>query len=195
MIKIIVFGEDFAHEVFLRILLQRLAVEHGLEVAIQVRSATGGHGRMMRELREYLGDLHRARTPLPDLFVVVRDANCVGYAERAKEIHAAVEAYQGQTALAIPDPHIERWLLIDPRAFKDVLGKGCAPPDMKCDRDRYKQLLVDAIRVAGVDPPLGGVEYTEEIVQAMNLSRAGGSDPSFAHLLRDLRAAFHQWQS
>ena len=149
---------------------------------------------MIQELKQYLAELRRGRAPLPDLFVVARDANCIGYADRVKEINAVVNDYQGFIGLAVPDPHMERWLLIDSHAFKEVLGKGCQAPDSKCDRDRYKQLLADAVRTAGVDPPLGGVEYAEEIIRAMDLDRASGNDVSFAHLLRDLRSAFHRWE-
>ena len=188
------FGEDYAHEVVLHTLLNRLAADHGVSVEIHVRSATGGHGRMIQELKQYLAELRRGRAPLPDLFVVARDANCIGYADRVKEINAVVNDYQGFIGLAVPDPHMERWLLIDSHAFKEVLGKGCQAPDSKCDRDRYKQLLADAVRTAGVDPPLGGVEYAEEIIRAMDLDRASGNDVSFAHLLRDLRSAFHRWE-
>ena len=32
-----------------------------------------------------------------------------------------------------------------------------------------KRLLLEAVRTAGVTPPLGGIEYTEELVNAMDL--------------------------
>lgn len=86
MPEILVFGEDYAHEVVLRTLLERLAAEHGIPVSIEVRSSIRGHGRMMRELKEFLKELKHHRAPRPDLFVVARDGNCLGYAERAKEI-------------------------------------------------------------------------------------------------------------
>ena len=41
--------------------------------------------------------------------------------------------------LAPPDPHVERWLLLDGAAYKAVFGKGCDTPDLKCDRNHYKQ--------------------------------------------------------
>jgi hypothetical protein len=55
----------------------------------------------------------------------------------------------------VPDPHIERWLLLDSQAFKEVLHRGCSAPDQKCDRDRYKLLLDEAVRAAEVEPLLG----------------------------------------
>jgi hypothetical protein len=61
--------------------------------------------------------------------------------------------------VAVPDPHIERWLLLDGAAFKAVFGEGCDAPDLKCSRDRYKSRLIEAIRGTGVTPNLGGLEF------------------------------------
>jgi hypothetical protein len=194
MISVTVFGEDYAHEIVLRTLVQRLAEEHNLPVGIHVRSAAGGHGRMLRELGQYVKELERGKTSLPDLFIVARDANCEGYAQRVKEIQAVLGGYAGPVVQAVPDPHIERWLLLDSQAFKAVLGHGCKAPDQKCDRDRYKKLLDLAVRGAGVEPLLGGVEFAEDIIRAMDPDRAHRADASFGHLLSDLRAVFRQWK-
>jgi hypothetical protein len=195
MRRVLLFGEDHAHEVVLTTLLERLAAEEAVAVSVEVRSATGGHGRVTREVKEFVRELRRDRTALPDLFVVARDANCEGYSARVKEITDAVTGYQGQMVLAVPDPHVERWLLLDSRAFREVLGHGCRPPDQKCDRDRYKRLLDEAVRAAGIEPLLGGVEFAEDILRLMNLDRAGTADASFGHLLRDLRSALRQWKT
>ena len=74
--------------------------------------------------------------------------------------------------LAIPDPHVERWLLLDGAAFKSVFGRGCDAPDRKCDRGRYKRRLAESIVAAGVTPILGGIEFAEDIVQCMDIERA-----------------------
>ena len=194
MRNVLVFGEDYGHEVVLRTLLDRLAAEYRVPLKVQVRSAVGGHGRMIRELTAFLSELQRGQAALPDLFVVARDANCLGYAKRVKEITAAVKEYQGFLVLAVPDPHVERWLLIDSQAFRQVLGQGCQAPDQKCDRDRYKRLLDTAVRTAGLEPLLGGMEFAEDILSVMNLSRAERADASFAHLLGDLGNAFQRWK-
>jgi hypothetical protein len=195
MCKILVFGEDYGHEVVLQTLIGRLAHESHLQVEIRVLSATGGHGKMMHELKEYMGEIKQGAVALPDLFVVGRDANCRGYAERCKEIQEIAASYGGMVVPAVPDPHVERWLLIDSKAFAQVLGKGCQAPNQKCDRDRYKLLLNTAVREAGVEPLLGGIEFAEDIILNMNLDRAAKADNSFAHVLRDLRAAFTRWRS
>ncbi len=92
--------------------------------------------------------------------------------------------------LAIPDPHIERWLLLDGAAFKTVFGTGCNAPDLKCGRNHYKRQLIDAIQTAGFTPLLGGIEYAQEIVQNMDLDRIACLDKSFDRFVSDLRSAF-----
>ena len=95
----------------------------------------------------------------------------------------------------MPDPHIERWLLLDSGAFKKVLGKGCSAPDQKCNRDLYKQRYAQSIYAAGLTPLFGGLEHAPNIVSEMNLARAASRDKSFRHFLRDLRAALKAWQA
>lgn len=97
--------------------------------------------------------------------------------------------------LAVPDPHIERWLLLDGAAFKAVFGKGCGAPDQKCERDRYKQLLIRAISATGVEPSLGGIEFAEDLVRNMDIDRAAHADRSLERFVNELRAVFHGWQS
>jgi len=95
---------------------------------------------------------------------------------------------------AVPDPHVERWLLLDGAAFKTVFGKGCNAPDLKCDRDRYKERLMKAIHDTGVTPSLGGIEFAENIVREMDIQRAS-RDPSFKDFVDELRSRFHGWRA
>jgi hypothetical protein len=74
---------------------------------------------------------------------VATDANCRGYGERKRETDGAVGDLKDWVVCAVPDR-----LLIDSAAFKAAPGRGCSAPDMKCDRDRYKQRLVDALVAA-----------------------------------------------
>lgn len=198
MREIALFVEDFGHEEFLNALLQRVAEEHGIEVHIKAYSVRHGHGKVITELKKYLRDLRRHKANLLDLVVVATDANCKGLNERQKEIiHAATRddvAIPIRMIYAIPDPHIERWLLIDSAAFKEVFGKGCRAPDQKCEKNRYKQLLLNAIREAGITPPLGGLEYSSDIVKALDLKRMEQADESLGKFLKDLQALFRSWQ-
>ena len=143
MREIALFVEDFAHQQVIGALVQRLAKEYGIDVRLDWRSAIRGHGRVVQEFNGYLRDLAR-QGHRPDLIIVATDANCSGLNERAREI--GNPDAPASVVLAVPDPHIERWLLLDGAAFRDVFGKGCDAPDRKCDRDRYKQRLVEAIR-------------------------------------------------
>lgn len=189
MHEALLFGEDHGHDVVLSALLTRLAAEEGIKLKLRSRSVVGGHGRALHELKSFLKELRCGEASLPDLLIVALDANCRGYAERCKEIAAAVADYPGRWVPAVPDPHVERWLLLDGRAFRSILGLGCQAPDQKCDRDRYKLLLSEAVRSADIVPLLGGIEYGEDILKVMDLNRACRVDTSFAHAVRNLRAA------
>ncbi|MGZ8247785.1 hypothetical protein, partial [Methylomagnum sp.] len=97
--------------------------------------------------------------------------------------------------IATPNPHIERWFLLDSKAFRTVFGRGCDAPDHKCERSRYKKLLIDAIRNAtGFVPDLGGIEYSDKLVQHMDLEWLARTDDSLGRLLADLRGAFQNWR-
>ncbi len=193
MREIALFVEDFAHEQFLRALLGRLSAEHGLAIAMKFASARRGHGAVIRELRQYLRDLERGRLHLPDLIIVATDANCSGFMDRLREIREVTGQLSDRIVCAIPVPHIERWLMADSLAFKAVFGRGCNPPDQKCERGRYKRLLIEAIRAAGAVPNLGGIEFSGDIIDHMDLGRAAQLDESFGRLIDDLRAVFRRW--
>lgn len=195
MHEIAIFVEDFAHEQFLATLIHRLAEEVGIAVKLEWRNTRHGHGAVVRELKQFLRDLQRGHGGFPDLVVVATDANCKGFTERRNELYSSVSGVAAHLIFAIPDPHIERWLLLDSAAFKSVFGRGCDAPDQKCERARYKKKLVDSIRDSGVVPSLGGIEFAEDIINAMDLDRACDADPSLGRLVGDLRSVFKQWKT
>lgn len=81
-----------------------------------------------------MSDLQRDIEEKPDLLIVARDANCKGVSQRERELRQEADKFETlkeSIIYAIPDPHIELWLLLDSAAFKAVLGKGCAAPDQK----------------------------------------------------------------
>lgn len=195
MYNIVLFTEDYGHEEFVTALIERLSRENGIPVKLIPRSVRGGYGKVVFEFSAYLHDLDREREALPDLLIVATDANCNGYRKRRRALEEINDKFNDFTTYAIPDPHIERWLLLDSSAFKTALGKGCDKPDLKCSRDRYKQLLLKAMQSAGVVPPLGGIEYAEDIVNAMDLQRMEGANASFGKFLKELRSRFKEWTS
>lgn len=195
MHEIAVFVEDFAHEQFLSTLIHRLAEEFEISVKLEWRNTRRGHGAVVRELKLFLRDLQLGRGGFPDLVVVATDANCKGFNERRNEMTDSLGKVSARIIYAIPDPHIERWLLLDSAAFKMVFGRGCDAPDQKCERARYKKMLIDSIRKSGVVPSLGGIEFADDIVKAMDLDSACGADVSLGRLVDDLRSIFKEWQA
>ena len=192
MREIALFAEDYAHQLVIGALVSRVAGEYNIDVRLDWRSAVGGYGRVITEYNNYIRDLIRQGNPRPDVIVVATDANCKGLNERTREI---IDRGELATMIhAIPDPHIERWLLLDGSAFKAVFGMGCDAPDQKCDRRRYKRRLIEAIRDTGTIPRLGGIEYAEDIVQHMNIKRVARSDRSFRRFVEALRNTFQEWR-
>jgi hypothetical protein len=194
MRKINCFVEDTGHQAFLQALVRRLSRQHRISIELKFENARGGHGTAISELKQYIRDLQRGRQGLPDMLIVATDGNCKGFIERKQEIEKATKSYTHLLICAVPDPHVERWLLLDSAAFKKVLGVGCKAPTYKCERDLYKRLLENAVIDAGKEPFIGGIEYAEALVDAMNLDRLERSEPSLGHLLRDLRQQFQAWQ-
>ncbi|MBD3286596.1 DUF4276 family protein [candidate division WOR-3 bacterium] len=194
--NVYLFVEDYGHEAFLQALLERFAEEYQVDINIRSFSATEGHGKVISKLTIFIRQLQRDKEHLPDLLVVAIDTNCHKLVECRNEIDGVTQNIKGFVVLALPDPHIERWLLVDSVAFKKVLGEGCNAPDQKCDKDRYKQLLSQAVRETGTSPILGGMEYAGDIVEAMNLRRITGKvDSSLKNLITDLRNQFKRWKS
>lgn len=190
MREVALFVEDSAHRQVIGALVQRLADERGVAVCLDWHSAVRGHGRVVQEFKRYLDDLRR-EGGYPDLIVVATDANCSGLQQRIRDIDAS--GALSPVILAVPDPHIERWLLLDGAAFKRVFGRGCAAPDRKCDRGRYKRRLFEAVRATGVAPELGGIEFADDIVQQMEIEGPAWADPSFRRFVDELRHIFRHW--
>jgi len=183
------FVEDRAHEEFLLALLKRVARDHRRGIEIRVRSARGGHGRVLSELNLYqkavlkgLGGL-----TIPDLLVIGIDANCQPYHKVRNRISIELNArFQHRAVIACPDPHIERWYLADVGAFGEVAGSVPRVEKRKCERDRYEAILSQAVVDGGHVPTLGGIEFAREIVEAMNLYRAARAEKSLKAFLDDL---------
>lgn len=185
------FVEDRAHEEFLKPLLSRLAAQIGKAVTLRVRSARGGHGRVLQELALYQRSVTMApqTCPMPDLLVVAIDANCKRFAKAMQEIQNALQPpFQARAVIACPDPHIERWYLADLDAFARVVGTRPKLSRRKCERGRYKVILSKAIMDAGHPPTLGGIEFAPEIVGAMDFFLAGKNEPSLRRFINDVLA-------
>jgi hypothetical protein len=159
-------------------------------------TSTGGAGKALTEIIQFIRDLEADNKFLPDLILIMIDSNCGTDSKKIREIEKKIRGfpqYQGFVIIAVPDPHIERWLLLDSEAFKAVFRRGCEAPDKKCGRDRYKELLSKEIRKAGTEPLVGGIEYTEDIVRKIDLQRMKDSGETIGRFITDLELKFRQW--
>lgn len=192
MLNAALFVEDVAHEAVIGAIVRKVAQNLGIPINIDFRSSRKGFSRIQKELRWYVRDINRGLEYQPDLLIICTDSNCKGYTERRQEIESALTNYTGPVIYAIPDPHVERWLLLDSAAFKSVLGKGCSQPPHKCERDLFKRKLREAIIDAGVRPLIGGIEHADAIINEMDFVTAERNDESMARFLRSLRDAFRE---
>lgn len=185
-----VFVEDRAHEAFLVPLVLRIAREEEVPVSPRVRSARGGHARAIAELKLYqdLVTKGAAGTTYPDLLIVGIDGNCSTFAKARQAIEDATQTpFSDRLVVASPDPHVERWYLADPESFKTVVGQRPIVGKKKCARDHYKRVLAKTVRQAGHPATLGGIEFAPDLVEGMDLYRAGRGDHSLKAFLDGLR--------
>jgi hypothetical protein len=187
MFELLMFVEDDAQETFLKRLVERMACEAGIKLTVRVRIAHGGSGSVLNQLKSYATGWKAGRELLPAGLLVAVDANCQGYTSRRDHLDSRAGELKHLVIHAIPDPHIERWLLLDSEAFKAVVGRGCRAPDEKCEKQRYKRLLAKAVLDAGVQPLLGGVEYAEDLADMLNLQRVCDHDVSFNRFIQEMR--------
>jgi hypothetical protein len=192
--RVHLFAEDLAHERFLTAILERLASEIGCRIHVTTANARGGHGRALTELRTHQRAL-LVGGGTPDLLVVAIDANCSSWKKVRNDVLQIIDpATFPAHVLAVPDPHVERWYLADPPALVAVAEASVSSTRRKCDRDEYKQILVNALRAAGHPVSLGGAEFAAEIVAEMDFFRAGKNEPSLKHFIDELRGLMKSWR-
>jgi hypothetical protein len=131
-LRILYFLEDRAQEGFVKALVQRVAEEESIPVNSlihDVRSARGG-SKVFNELKIFLKDTGKTESADIDLLVVAIDGNCKGCNARIKQLEKHLtpnHPLREKVIYAIPDPHIERWYLMDQKAFKNGVGIDKAP--------------------------------------------------------------------
>lgn len=191
------FLEDIAQERFITALVRKVANSVGVPNSLlrfDIRNATGGRGRVLSSLSEFLDHWVSGRQDPRDVLLVTLDGNCEGYLSRRNRVEQMVhqKGYPGRVVCAVPNLHIEKWYLADPQGFQSHFSSPRLPviPRYKCERARYKRALADALLVAGVDAPLGGAEYGEEIAQHMEFLRAERNDRSLRSFINNLRSVF-----
>ena len=198
-IRILYFLEDRAQEGFITALVKRIASEESIAAAKlhhDIRSARGG-AKVITEFRNFIKNIKGVAASDIDFLVVAIDGNCKGHNDRIKQLDNYVKEnhpFRGKVVYAVPDPHIERWYLMDQRALKVGIGLEKAPssPSYECKRGRshYKQILRQALKDSNISSLLGGVEYAERIVDNIenfeSLSRQNAGFQAFLGNLRNM---------
>ena len=187
------FLEDSAQEALIPDLVTRLIADEGKSPAdyeLLVLRARGGGS--IRAYKEFIKGVKKRKTPAADVLIVGSDGNCNGFAKRRAQLNdAARDVPYPAIITASPDPHIERWFLLDSRSLSEAAGVPvqAIPPNAKCDKGHYKKLLRDVFPQHDLIPPLGGIEYGPCIAATMDLYAAGVSD----HALRDFVDQVRTW--
>ena len=167
--------EDRAHETVISALLARIFSDEGQNLRdwkLVIISNRGG--RSLDRAYDYAkecGDPGQAC----DLLVIASDANCSTFVKKRNEIQKHFQQYAGRIALALPDPHIEQWLLLDPSAFRQGVDipHGIVVPQKKCDKNYYKTELNRLLKSEGIVPQFpGGIEFAPDIIRHLDMPLA-----------------------
>lgn len=196
--RVALFLEDLAQEAFILPLCERLMVEEGYHIGqIEFVPLHARGGDPIGSLKRFLKDARKDPSRKMDLLIVGRDANCKGFIKRRDEILRLAQRFRWTTVIAvIPDPHIERWFMIDMNALRRASGVQLAGgvQRYKCDKERYKRLLRDAFQGSGVVPPMGGLEYGARVVEYIDLYEACKLDTGLNTFVSEFRNWLRQMQ-
>lgn len=125
------FVEDRAQESFIKALVRRTAVEVSIpadSLRHVVLSSRGGsrvlddYARFMKDAR---GRCLSQNILDADIVVLVIDGNCKGYRVKVRELRRYVKSgdpFKDKIVFAVPNPHIERWYLLDQDALARAFG-------------------------------------------------------------------------
>ncbi|SRR6266404_23471 len=186
------FLEDIGQEAIIPPIFRRVAVEEGRgpeELECRVLHSRGGGS--LSAYTKFLKDARKSRHVSANLLVVGSDGNCKGFTTRRDQIlQKAVGSPFTEVIAAVPDPHVERWYLLDIPALETAADVHIALPPVpqKCEKNFYKHLLRHAFDGTEVTPPLGGIEYGERIALEMNLYDAGKQDHGLGDFVEKSRA-------
>ncbi len=194
--RILYFLEDIAHQRFITSLVKRIAADESLtgkKIHHEIRTARHG-SRAVGEFKKFIKDESKKEKTDVDLLIVAVDGNRKGYSERRKQLDKYIKSghpYKDRVVYAIPDPHIERWYILDQKAFKEGVGLDKAPalPPYKRAKDYYKNFMRKALREGSINSLLGGAEFAEKIVDGIHdINSLCNNDKSFKSFVDDLRS-------
>jgi hypothetical protein len=189
-LKVRIFVEDIAQETIIKRIFIRLCEENGLDsnrLDVEVPYSKGGGS--IKAMSDYLKDFGEDNAG--DCFVLGSDGNCKGFTKKRNMLEKNVKQSHllDKTIFAIPDPHIERWYLVDENALSNAVGERVAgnPPGHKCDKGFYKNLLKSSISKTGVIPMQGGAEFGADVGNLMDFYKAGKQDQGLKYFVESVR--------
>jgi hypothetical protein len=80
------------------------------------------------------------------------------------------------------------------RRFPNRFRQRLHPPGDEMREERIQAALANRDQRERIEAPLGGEEYAEDMVMAMDLSQAEIREPSLGHFLKNLKGLFNQWR-
>ena len=183
------FYEDAAHEAVVGAFFRTHCDAIGVNALLRVRNNAGGHGAMTHAVRSFFSATKRGEIA-GDAFLIARDGNGIGVVERERELKAICEQLEIAVPIvyAIPEPHIEHWLLLDPHAIKTVFGVRFDEVAHHPNRGGYKNALAQVCVAANINSPTGGIEFADDIVAVANLQQIRQRDNSVDRFLRGIEA-------
>ena len=186
--RIACFLEDAAQDSLIPALFSRILRERKLpEEQYHIYTLYNRGGASLRAYTDYLLETKRDPSKKVDLLIVGSDANCKGVTKRREWITSQTYGLDLAPDIipAVPDPHIERWYLLDLPALSKVSGVELSGglPTLKCNKDVYKNLLKEVFLSSGIEPPLGGAEYGKLLADHMDLYSSGKKEHSFAEYI------------
>jgi hypothetical protein len=189
-----VWCEDRGHVSVITALVRRVALELGIDgLRVETKNGAGGASRAIAELKLWQRAVHKgALGGVPDLLILVVDANSHGFAARRAELQKAVAPGMfPHVVIGCPDPHIEAWLLVDEGAFESVAGKRPVARRPRPGED-HKALFHASVTSSGVPVLTGPMELAPDIVAAMSLERSAKEDRALGAFLDELRGVLRQ---
>lgn len=189
---IIFYLEDAAQEAIIPPLVERLIQDEGKNIgdyALLVLGARGGGS--ISAYKAYIKQVKKQKNLNADVLIVGSDGNCNGFTKRRQQLmDASKNIPYPYIITAIPDPHVERWYMLDGHALAMAADTAvqAVVPAIKCDKNHYKTLLKKTFTDQNVFPPLGGIEYGPEVAKTMDLYAAGTADHAFRDFVDQVRS-------
>jgi hypothetical protein len=188
-----VWCEDRGHEAVVAALVRTIGRTLGVELRIETMNGEGGAPRAITEFKIWQRAVKKGSLGgVPDILIIVIDANGHGHAARRSEVEQVVDAgLFPHVVIGCPDPHVEAWLLLDPTAFRSVTGALPVAHQPRPGED-HKGLFHASVAASGIPVLTGPMELAPDIVAAMDIDKAARSDRSLGAFQADLRAAIAQ---